>query len=228
MPRELKTRIDDGVLTAKRLNFNIKQDVAEHQQSIKSTLLVFLMLAILFVYFPLSKGELKDLDREAGEIHAPVLIHQNSVLSADYSLIVTAPVVDSPSADLGKNGCSVIPSLQLANDTHAITAPLPAKSVLAIAERVDAPGSPDILPLAIPNDMPASLCPSPSPTSNVSYGAAQDGTRETGYFSLRRDIAWNSHFDTGEMELSVSSTANCKERSGHGKQLDGHNCLQIN
>jgi hypothetical protein len=87
---------------------------------------------------------------------------------------------------------AVIPAGQVVNANLAKTAPLPAKSVVAIADRVAAPGSTDILPPAIPNDMPASLFPSPSPISNVSYGAAQEGigeASETGYFSLQRDIA---------------------------------------
>ena len=231
MPQEIKTPIDNGFVTANRLKFNVKQDVTAHQPNIKSTLLVFLMLVILFVYFPLSRGELKDLDRETGEIQPPVLIHQNSSPSTDDFVTVTAPVFDSPSADLGENGGSVIPAGQLLNDTLAKTAPLPAKAVMAIADRVAAPGSIDILPLAIPDDIPASLCPSPSPVSNVSYGAPQGGIREageTGYFSLTRDIVWNSHFNTEEKELSISSAANCKEPSGHSKQPDGHNCLKIN
>ena len=92
---ELKTPIDDGVLTENRHGYNVKQDMPVHKQSIKSTLLVFFMLAILFVYIPLSKGDLKDPNSQDGKVQGPTLFFHGSRPSSSESAAGTAPVFKS-------------------------------------------------------------------------------------------------------------------------------------
>jgi len=214
-----------------RHEINVTQDITAHKQGIKSTLLVFFMLAILFVYTPLTKRDLKDSIGQSGKVRGPTLFFQGSQPSSGETVATAAPVIESHLDPLKENSCRIIQTGQLANDTPDKGDYLPAISIMAISAVVDAPDSTDILPLAIPDAMPASLLHAPSPTSNVANGTAPEGIRktiETGYFSLQGDIERNSHFNKEETELSLSSAANCKEHSGQSTQLYGHTCLKIN
>lgn len=93
--KELKTPIYDGVLTANRYEVNVKQDLPVHKQSIKSTLLVFFMLAILFVFIPLTKGDQKDSNGQDDKVKGPTLFFHGSRPSSAESVTVTAPAFES-------------------------------------------------------------------------------------------------------------------------------------
>jgi len=104
--------IDDSVLTVNRNKLNVKQDVTAHQQSIKSCLLTFIMLAILFVYIPLTKGDLKDSNGQDGKVQGPTLFFHGSQPSSGKPVAVTAPVFESHLNHPKENGCRMIPPRQ--------------------------------------------------------------------------------------------------------------------
>lgn len=163
----------------------------------KSGLLTLSMLVYLFLWLPLTSGELKEKKNNTSEISVPILLYHRFGPTVSDSMTVTTPVFESHLRHLKENNYTVIPLGQLIDCYIKGQAP-PRRSVAIVVDDGHKTVYTDMLPLIKKYRVPVTLFLYPSAISNASYAMTWQQARElkkTGFFDFQSHTYWHPNFN---------------------------------
>jgi len=137
----------------------------------------------------------------------PILLyHRFGPIKTDDMTVSTA-VFASHLRFLQENGYTVIPLRRLLDRYRSVTAPLPPKPVVIVADDAHRSVYSEMLPLVKQYRVPVTLFTYPSAISNARYAMTWEQLRElkaTGLFDIQSHTYWHPNFRREKRKLSAA------------------------